>query len=80
MDVYAGSGGAGWKVTNVTETAGQNPAGRFVAGFEVTYQLKSGLTGTVFLPKESFNEDAVAAAVGQAAQILHNVSQLQSGF
>jgi hypothetical protein len=70
MDTY---GGPGWKVTGANQTTGQDQTGRYVNGFEVTYQLKSGATGSVFVPKDGFNEDAVRAAVDAAARTLANV-------
>lgn len=79
MTMYGGGSGASWRVVNVTQGVGQDPTGRYVNGFEVTYQLKSGLSGTVFLAKDAFNEDAVAAAVSSAAATLYNVSQLSQG-
>lgn len=76
---YKGALGPSWKVVNVTETTAADSTGRFTAGKQVTYQLDSGLSGTVFLPDAQFNEDAVRAAINQAAAQLHAVGNLTSG-
>lgn len=69
-----------FKVVNVTESTGQDSTGRFVSGKQVTYQLKSGLSGTVFIPDASFNEDTVRAALQKAAATLQNVSMISQGM
>jgi hypothetical protein len=76
---YSYAGGPAWRVIGITEATGPDPSGRFTQGRNVTYQLASGLTGTVFIPLAGFTEDTVAAAVNLDAQTLHNVSQLSSG-
>lgn len=72
--------GVAFKVIDVTDNTGQDSTGRFTAGKQVTFQLKSGLSGTVFVPLANFNEDVVRAAIQKAAGILQNVSQISQGM
>jgi len=51
------------KVITVVDGRGQDPSGTFVVGKQVTYQLSSGQTGTVFVPGAQVSADAIRAAV-----------------
>lgn len=64
------------KVLNISDGQGPNPAGGFVKGRNVTYQLSTGHTGTVFIPMDSFNEDAVRAAIATDAANVARVANL----
>lgn len=55
--------GLSGKVISVTDARGQDPAGSWVPGRNVTYQLNSGHTGTVFVALSSFNPESVKAAI-----------------
>ena len=68
-----------WTVSGATQTTGQDPTGRYVRGWEVTYTLDSGHSGTVFLPGDVPNPDSIKAAVNQSAQALYGVVNLTSG-
>jgi hypothetical protein len=69
-----------WKVTNTQTTTGADATGRYVPGYQLTYQLKSGLSGTVFLPKANYSKDAATAAIMADAAQLAEVSNLSSGM
>jgi hypothetical protein len=79
VQVYGGYAGPAGKVVNIIDATGQDSTGRYVTGKNVTYQLKSGLSGTVFVPNSLFNEDAVRAAVMADAARLHAASQITFG-
>ena len=72
-------GGPAWRVINIAEATGPDPTGRYVTGRNVTYQMKSGYTGTVFVAAANFNRDSVAAAIAADAQNLDDVANLTSG-
>lgn len=75
----ASFGGATWKVINAAQTTGQDATGRYAPGWEVTYQIPSGHTGTVFVAGAVPNPDMVKAAVSAAATNLSTVVSMQSG-
>jgi hypothetical protein len=68
-----------WKVTQVTPTQGRDAAGGVGPGWNVTYQLASGATGQIFVPKTAGDMDAVRAAVAADAAMVHTISTLTSG-
>lgn len=72
------SGGPSWTVSNATQTTAQDATGRFAKGWEVTYTLDSGYSGTVFVPGDVLNQDQVRAAINQSAAALHSVVNLTS--
>lgn len=80
LQTYNPTTAVAFKVVDVKETTGQDSTGRFVPGKQVIYQLKSGLSGTVFIPDASFNEDMVRAAIQKAAATLQNVSMISQGM
>lgn len=80
VQAYDPTMGVAFKVVDVKETTGQDATGRFVPGKQVSYQLKSGLSGTIFVPDAAFNEDAVRAAIQKAAATLQNVSMISQGM
>lgn len=63
-------------VVSVQDGQGQNDQGSWVRGKNVTFQLSSGPTGTVFVPDSQFNPDMVKAMVQDAAQRLAAVHNL----
>lgn len=73
------AGNVRWTVSGAVQTQGQDSGGRFVPGWEVTYTIDSGHSGTVFVPGAVPNQDAVKAAIVQSAQALHGVVNLSSG-
>jgi hypothetical protein len=79
--ISATSGGLGpaWRVTAVNQTTGQDSTGRYTQGKEVSFTLASGVSGTVFVPDNMFNPDAVKAAIMAEAANLHQVSNLSYG-
>jgi hypothetical protein len=64
------------RVMSVMDGQGQNAQNQWVRGKQVTYQLTTGQTGTVFIPDSDFNVDGVRAALAAAAQKLADVSNL----
>jgi hypothetical protein len=64
------------RVVTVTDAQGQNSQGQWVKGRQVTYQLVSGQTGTVFVPGAEFSVDAVRAAIQADASKLADVVNL----
>jgi hypothetical protein len=79
MQAYKGYAGPSGKIVTVVDGSGQDATGRYTTGKNVTYQLSSGPSGTVFIPNNSFNEDFVKAAVTADAARLHAVSQITFG-
>ena len=71
-------GGPNWKVTGAVQTVARGQNGTYANGWEVTYQLDSGHTGTVFLVNQSFNPEMVKQAVTADAAKLHQVVNLTS--
>jgi hypothetical protein len=71
--------GPQWKVTSVTPATGQVSSGQFGPGWNVTYQLESGATGIVFVPKSGGDPDAIKAAIAADAATLHAIANLSSG-
>jgi hypothetical protein len=71
--------GPEWKVTGVTVGQGRDQSNAFVPGWNVTYQLASGATGQIFVPKTAGDMDAVKAAVAADAATLSALSTLTSG-
>lgn len=74
-----GAGGPSWTVTDVSETTDQDGTGRYSKGKTVTFQLASGLTGTIFVPNTSWQPDTVKGMIAQAAAKLDAVANLTSG-
>jgi hypothetical protein len=79
MAGYSGPGGPAWKVTGAAQTTGLGPNGQYQRGWEVTYQLEGGTTGTVFVPAAAFSPETVRAAVADDAARLAAVLGLTSG-
>jgi hypothetical protein len=74
MSLPAGVSG---KVVNISmPLRQQDQTGQWVYGRTVTYQLSSGLSGSVFVPSDGFTQDAVRAAVVADATKLHQASQV----
>lgn len=80
MAGYQGPNAVGWKVLSVSDGTGPDPTGRYVNGKTVTYQLKSGHTGTVFVPGADANPEAAAALIRQAAANLDAIANLSEGM
>ena len=69
--------GVSGRVVSVTDTRGQDPSGNWVPGRNVTYQLSTGNTGTVFVPLSTFGVESVSAAIAADAQKLAAVASLK---
>jgi hypothetical protein len=72
----AGAAVATGRVVSVADGQGQNAQGTWTKGKNVTYQLTSGQTGTVFIPADVFSVESVTAAVKAEAQKLADVANL----
>ena len=66
----------GGRIINVQDVRAQDATGAWVPGRNVTYQLSSGHTGTVFVPLTQFTPENVRAAVMADAQTLSDVAGL----
>jgi hypothetical protein len=64
------------RVINIADARDRDATGNFVTGKNVTYQLATGQTATVFVPGATFSEDAVRAAVTADAATLAKVANL----
>jgi hypothetical protein len=80
MASYGAPGTVSWQVISVVDGSGQDTTGRYVQGKTVTYQLKSGHTGTVFVPGTNATPDAVAGLIRQAAANLNAIASLKEGM
>lgn len=66
-----------WRIINVTPGSGAGNDGRFTNGKNVTYQLSTGQSGTIFVPDGSDTVEYVKAVVQAAADnlaALHNLT------
>ena len=72
--------GPAWKVIDTKTGTGADATGRYVQGYAINYQLKTGQTGTVFIPKANYTKDAATAAIMADAAQLAEVSNLSSGM
>lgn len=70
--------GVNWTVSGASQGLGQDATGRYVQGWEVTYTLDTGHTGTVFVPGSVANQDAIKAAINQSANALNSVINMSS--
>lgn len=77
---YPGPGSVAWKVISVADGTGPDATGRYVNGKTVTYQLRSGHTGTVFVPGPNANPDAAAVLIRQEAANLEAIANLSEGM
>ena len=66
----------GWKIINTVAAMGIGPDGRPAKGQEVTYQLDSGDTSTIFVPDAGFTAANVAQLVTAHASTLVAVKGL----
>jgi hypothetical protein len=67
----------GWRVTGSSETLGTDDRGIAVPGVDVRYQLDSGLTGTVFIPRSMIqNTDYVKNKIASDAAGLDAIKGL----
>lgn len=69
----SGSGGGGWKITDAAQQVGQDSTGRYTKGWQITFQLDGGQTGTVFVAGDSLNPAQVSSAVARQADALYGV-------
>jgi hypothetical protein len=72
-----GSGTSGWTVISQQETFGLDAAGRAVEGVKITFTTKGGHTGSVFVPKITYDVDNAKAAIMAAAAQMDAVGQLK---
>jgi hypothetical protein len=77
---YDPATGLAWKVIDTKTLSGPDATGRYVPGYQITYQLKSGHAGTVFVPKAAATQEAVAAAITADAQVLAGIANLSQGM
>lgn len=63
----------GWKVTSQQETYGVGPDGQATEGVKVFFTSDQGVSGSVFVPRKSYNPDNVRAAIAGYVQQLHEV-------
>jgi hypothetical protein len=75
-----GSGGTAWRVIGIADGTGQDAAGRYVMGKNVTFQLKSGPSGTVFVPGPHATAEAAAALIQVEADELEAMANLSHGM
>jgi hypothetical protein len=68
---------SGWKVTGTVETMLPDSTGRYVTGYQVAFVTGDGNSGTVFLPRDRFSSQTVAAAVAEHAANLDGVNNLK---
>ena len=69
--------GLSGQVISVASTIGQDATGNWVPGKNVTYQLNSGHTGTVFVPDATFGAETAKAAILADAQKLAAVANIK---
>jgi hypothetical protein len=65
-----------WTIVGQQATTGQDAAGDYQKGVDVTFQLATGTTGTVFIPQIKYTPENVAVAVTKAARHLNAVDNL----
>jgi hypothetical protein len=65
-----------WRVIGQSETSASLPDGTFGAGFRVSFQTSDGLTGSVFVPKRTYNKPNVLAAIKEQAAQMHEIQGL----
>jgi hypothetical protein len=53
----------GWRIINTVPTMGIGPDGKPAKGQDVTYQLDTGDSGTIFVPDAQFNANQVGQLV-----------------
>lgn len=74
------SGGADagkWRIISVSPGQGQDATGRYTTGKQVTYQMATGQSGTVFVPDGQDTVEYTKAVVQAAADnlaALHNLT------
>ena len=66
-----------WTITAQAEQLRPTPDGKVAQGVVITFRTRAGNTGTVFVPDAQYSPAAVAAAVGQRAMAMDQVSSLQ---
>jgi hypothetical protein len=66
-----------WTITAQMEQLKPTPDGKVTQGVVITFRTAAGNVGTVFVPDAQYSPAAVAAAVGQRAMAMDQVSSLQ---
>lgn len=66
-----------WQIISQQQRTGQNDAGQYVPGVNVTFRTDKGSVDTVFVPNASYNEDTVKMLITQQAITMDNIAQLQ---
>lgn len=73
----AGLPPGGWKVVaQVPRTIAAPGAGGVIPGYQITFVVASGATGSVFVPQDGYSADAVRAAITPLAAQLSAVADL----
>lgn len=65
------------QIVGQSESMEADTSGRLVKGYRVTFQTKSGHTGSVFVPAGAYNRDTVLAKVRAAAVNMEQIGSLQ---
>ena len=65
-----------WRVTQQAQEFGIGPDNRATDGYRVYFTTAAGNNGNVFIPRATYNLEAVRVAVGQAAAQMDSVSRL----
>lgn len=68
--------GPHWKVVSQVPTTGQDAAGNYVAGHQITATLDDGTAFQVFVPNSAYNADNVRAVLAEKAQRVADVGNL----
>jgi hypothetical protein len=66
-----------WRIISIMPGQGQDATGRYTSGKQVTYQLSTGQSGTLFVPDGQDTIEYVKAVVQAAADnlaALHNLT------
>ncbi len=65
-----------WVITGQREANRLNPQGQYVAGIIITFQTRSGVMGSVFVPDAQYTEQNVRNAISDRVASLEAVGKL----
>lgn len=71
------SQGKGWDVVGQQEVTDTGPDGKPTPGVKVLFKTHKGLTGSVFVPRSTYNPENVTAAICDYVAQLHAVQDLK---
>lgn len=66
-----------WTVVGQREDMQVGPAGSFVQGVVVSFRTRSGATGSVFVPHETYTAENVARLIDARAEVMEAVAGLE---